>query len=115
MQYRQLRAKNANAFVWVDEPGLEILFGSFTGYPSSRAKEDFQEFIDSLEGPRGVHLCGNPDWSFLLTGLDLNILSVDIFGWGHIFTRNYERNKKFPGCWQYNFMGHYSHSYGRIK
>ncbi|MFZ5651930.1 MAG: hypothetical protein ACOY4I_13925 [Bacillota bacterium] len=34
IQYRQLREKHPNTFVWVDEPGLEIIFGSFTGYPS---------------------------------------------------------------------------------
>ncbi|MBE3587106.1 MAG: hypothetical protein IMW93_00860 [Thermoanaerobacteraceae bacterium] len=87
VQYRQLKEKHPRAFVWVDEPGLEILFGSFTGYPSHRAKEDFARFLDSLEGPRGVHLCGNPDWSFLLSGLDLDILSMDAFGNGEIFTR----------------------------
>jgi len=88
-QYEQLRAKNKNAFVWVDEPGLEILFGSFTGYSSDRAKKDYQVFLESVHGPRGVHLCGNPDWSFLL-GLDLDVLSVDTFGWGHIFTRYHD-------------------------
>ena len=95
VQYRQLKEKNANAFVWVDEPGLEILFGSFTGYSSDRAKKDFLDFLNGVEGPRGVHLCGNPDWSFLLSGLDLDILSVDSFGWGHIFTRYFEEVKAF--------------------
>lgn len=85
-QYDQLKAKNENSFVWVDEPGLEIIFGSFTGYSSDRAKRDYRAFLESVRGPQGVHLCGNPDWSFLL-GMDLNILSVDTFGWGHIFTR----------------------------
>lgn len=95
VQYRQLKEKNKNAFVWVDEPGLEILFGSFTGYSSDRAKKDFLDFLNGVEGPRGVHLCGNPDWSFLLSGLDLDILSVDSFGWGHIFTRYLEEVKAF--------------------
>jgi len=95
VQYRQLKEKNENAFVWIDEPGLEILFGSFTGYSSARAKDDFTRFFDNVEGPRGVHLCGNPDWSFLLTGLDLDILSVDSFNWGHIFTRYFEEVKAF--------------------
>lgn len=94
-QYRQLQAVHPHPFVWVDEPGLEILFGSFTGYPSGRAKQDFRAFLDSLEGPRGVHLCGNPDWSFLLSGLDLDILSVDVFGNGHIFTRYVDEIKAF--------------------
>lgn len=95
VQYRQLKEKNKNAFVWVDEPGLEIIFGSFSGYSSDRAKADFSDFLNSVEGPRGVHLCGNPDWSFLLSGLDLDILSVDSFSWGHIFTRYYGEVKAF--------------------
>ncbi len=86
-QYRQLKEIHDKPFVWVDEPGLEILFTSFVGYPDSRAKKDFKVFLDRLEGPRGVHLCGNPDWSFLLSGLDLDILSMDIFGNGEIFIR----------------------------
>lgn len=94
-QYRQLQAVHPLPFVWVDEPGLEMLFSSFTGYSSDRAHRDFQAFLDLLEGPRSVHLCGNPDWSFLLSGLDLDILSVDIFGNGHIFTRYVDEIKAF--------------------
>ncbi|AGL00935.1 hypothetical protein [Desulfoscipio gibsoniae] len=94
-QYRQLLDVHPVPFVWVDEPGLEILFGSFTGYASDLAKRDFAGFLDTLEGPRGVHLCGNPDWSFLLSGLDLDILSVDIYGNGHIFTRYVDEIKTF--------------------
>lgn len=94
-QVKQLQAVHPNAFVWVDEPGLEILFGSFTGYPSDRAKADFAGFLAQLKGYKGVHLCGNPDWSFLLQGLNLDILSVDIFGNGYIFTRYTEEIKAF--------------------
>lgn len=95
IQYRQLRAVHPNPFVWVDEPGLEIIFGSFTGYPSSRAKKDFAGFLSRLEGPRGVHLCGNPDWSFLLSVMELNILSIDAYGCGEIFTRYSDEVRAF--------------------
>ncbi|WP_027365802.1 uroporphyrinogen decarboxylase/cobalamine-independent methonine synthase family protein [Desulfotruncus alcoholivorax] len=94
-QYRQLLQVHPRPFVWVDEPGLEILFGSFTGYSSGLAKKDFAAFLETIEGPRGVHLCGNPDWSFLLSGLDLDVLSVDIYGNGHIFTRYVDEIKAF--------------------
>lgn len=94
-QVEQLRAVHPAVFVWVDEPGLEILFSSFTGYPSDRAKVDFAEFLAQVKGLKGVHLCGNPDWSFLLEGLDLDILSVDIFSNGYIFTRYTREIKKF--------------------
>lgn len=95
VQYRQLQSKNPNAFVWVDEPGLSIIFGSFTGYSSSQAKEDFGGFLENLEGPRGVHLCGNPDWAFLLEGLDLDILSMDAFANGAIFIKYSDQVRAF--------------------
>jgi len=95
MQYRQLAEKHPNTFVWLDEPGLEIIFGSFTGYSSGRAKKDFGDFLAGIEGPKGVHLCGNPDWSFLLSGIGLEILSIDAYGCGEIFTRYSEEVRAF--------------------
>ena len=89
VQYDQIKEKHDNAFVWLDEPGLAFLFGSFTGYSGERAAEDYRNFLSNVRGPRGVHLCGNPDWSFLLN-MDLDILSIDSFGWGHIFTRYHD-------------------------
>ncbi len=85
-QYRQMAAKNENALVWMDEPGLQMLFASFTGYTGERAAADYRGYLERLEGPRGVHLCGNPDWSFLLSELDLDILSMDSFTVGHVFS-----------------------------
>ncbi|MFZ5597877.1 MAG: hypothetical protein ACOY31_12800 [Bacillota bacterium] len=95
VQYRQMREVHPNPFVWVDEPGLEIIFGSFSGYTSERAKKDFAAFLSRVEGPRGVHLCGNPDWSFLLSGLGLQILSIDAYGQGEIFTRYVDEIRAF--------------------
>ena len=95
VQRRELAAKNPNCFVWIDEPGLSFIFGSFTGYPAEVAKKEFREFLRQLEGPKGVHLCGNPDWSFLLEGLDLDILSVDALTNGSIFTKYVGQIKDF--------------------
>ncbi|MGI5875291.1 MAG: hypothetical protein ACOX6X_00515 [Dethiobacteria bacterium] len=84
-QYNQMLFKNKNAFVWVDEPGLEMLFMAFTGYTSEKALEDYRLYLQKVPGPKGVHLCGNPDWSFLLQ-LDLDVLSIDALSWGPIFS-----------------------------
>jgi hypothetical protein len=89
-QYRELSAIHPQAFVWSDEPGLELLFSSFTGYTGDRAKADLAEMLAGVEGPRGVHLCGNPDWDFLLS-IDMDILSFDAYSNGHIFTRYAEQ------------------------
>jgi hypothetical protein len=75
---RDLRSINPRSFVWVDEPGLEFLFTGITGYASERARADLALFVSLLEGPRGVHLCGNPDWDFLLQS-EVDLLSLDAY------------------------------------
>jgi hypothetical protein len=85
-QYRELSAIHPQAFVWTDEPGLELIFSSFSGYTGDRAKADLSDMLAGVEGPRGVHLCGNPDWDFLLT-TEMDILSFDAYSNGHVFTR----------------------------
>jgi hypothetical protein len=83
-QLSRLKELNANAFMYVDEPGLQFLFSAMSGYGDRAAHEDLESFFASIERPRGVHLCGNPDWDFLLN-LDLDILSLDVYGNGEIF------------------------------
>ncbi len=50
--------------------------------------------VDQDDRPRGVHLCGNPDWDFLLT-LDLDILSMDVYSNGEIFVNYATGIKRF--------------------
>lgn len=93
-QLSEMQAVHPGAFVWVDEPGLEMIFMAITGYTSERAKEDYRAFLEKFPGPKGVHLCGNPDWSFLLQ-MELDVLSLDVFARGHIFSRYSEDIRAF--------------------
>lgn len=83
-QLNRLRQRNENAFMFVDEPGLQFLFSAMSGYNDVAARADMERFFAMIERPRGVHLCGNPDWDFLL-GLDLDVLSLDVYTNGEIF------------------------------
>ena len=85
VQLSRLKKLNPNAFMFVDEPGLQFLFSAMAGYGDQAARADMEVFFSMIERPRGVHLCGNPDWDFLL-GLDLDILSLDVYSNGEIFT-----------------------------
>lgn len=78
VQYRQLREKNPNAFVWLDEPGLGYVFSGLSGYNDRQAKEDYGSFLQGLEGPKGLHLCANVNLPYLLE-LGLDILSFDAY------------------------------------
>lgn len=94
VQLERLKKRNPNAFMFIDEPGLQFLFSAMTGYSDMAAKSDMELFFSMIQRPRGVHLCGNPDWDFLL-GLDLDILSLDVYTNGEVFASYAESIKEF--------------------
>ncbi len=77
VQLKRLKEKNKNAFMFIDEPGLQFLFSALSGYSDVFAKQDIENLFAMIERPRGIHLCGNPDWDFLF-GFDMDIASIDI-------------------------------------
>jgi hypothetical protein len=80
--------------MFVDEPGLQFLFSALSGYDSTAARRDMDDFFSMVQRPCGIHLCGNPDWDFLLN-LDLDILSLDMYLNGEIFTAYAGSIKRF--------------------
>jgi hypothetical protein len=85
VQLQNLKKLNPNAFMFIDEPGLQFVFSGMSGYSDMAAKRDLETFFSLVERPLGIHLCGNPDWDFLLK-LDMNVLSLDTYSNGEIFT-----------------------------
>jgi len=84
VQLERLKRRHPKAFMFVDEPGLQFLFSAMSGYGDLRAKNDLDLFFAQVDRPRGIHLCGNPDWDFLLN-LDLDVLSLDVYTNAEIF------------------------------
>ncbi len=52
------------------------------------------QFFAQVDRPRGIHLCGNPDWDFLLN-LDLDVLSLDVYTNAEIFSSYAASIRKF--------------------
>ena len=94
VQLERLKEINPNAFMFIDEPGLQFLFSALSGYDSMAARTNMEEFLSVVDSPRGIHLCGNPDWDFLLN-LDLDILSLDVYLNGAIFANYAGSIKRF--------------------
>lgn len=84
VQLRRLKEKNANAFMFIDEPGMQFIFSAMSGYGEQKAREDLDVFLSTIDSPKGIHLCGNPDWDFLL-GFDMDVLSFDVYTNAQIF------------------------------
>lgn len=94
VQLARLKKLNKNAFMFIDEPGLQFLFSAMAGYGDQKAKADMEAFFAQIDRPRGIHLCGNPDWDFLLN-LDMDILSMDIFTNKEVFPSYAASIKRF--------------------
>lgn len=94
VQLRRLKKLNENAFMFVDEPGLQYVFSAMSGYNDSTAKTDLEYFFSMIDRPRGIHLCGNPDWEFLLN-LDIDVLSMDVYTNGDIIVSSHKAIRKF--------------------
>jgi len=94
VQLSRLKEMNPNAFMFVDEPGLQFIFSALSGYSDTKAREDMEMFFGAIERPRGVHLCGNPDWDFLL-GLDIDVLSLDLYSNAEVFASYTGSIKRF--------------------
>jgi hypothetical protein len=77
-QYHELTEKNPNAFVWLDEPGLGWVFSGLSGYSDMRAKEEYRDFLNALDGPPALHLCASVNLPYLLS-LGVALLSFDAF------------------------------------
>jgi hypothetical protein len=94
VQLARLQKINPNAFMFVDEPGLQFIFSAMAGYGDIKAKGDMDLFFSQIDRPRGIHLCGNPDWDFLLN-LDLDVLSLDVYTNAEVFSSYAPSIKKF--------------------
>lgn len=78
VQYAELKKKNDNAFVWLDEPGLGWVFSGLSGYDDVVAKKEYRQFIESLSGPGALHLCASVNLPYLLS-MGTVILSFDAY------------------------------------
>lgn len=77
-QYHELKERNQNAFVWLDEPGLGWVFSGLSGYSDVQAKQDYRSFLSGLESIKALHLCANVNLPYLLK-MGTELLSFDAF------------------------------------
>ncbi|MFH1383259.1 MAG: hypothetical protein ABIH70_10305 [Chloroflexota bacterium] len=77
-QCGQLKEKNPNAFVWLDEPGLGWVFSGLSGYSDIQAKQDYRDLVAGLDGIKALHLCANVNLPYLLD-LGIGLLSFDAY------------------------------------
>jgi hypothetical protein len=64
--------------IFFDEPSLSSFGSAFSGLNREDVVHSLNECFEAVKGLRGIHCCGNTDWSVLFS-TNLDILSFDAY------------------------------------
>jgi methionine synthase II (cobalamin-independent) len=93
-QEKLLRTICPNTIVFVDEPYLASLGSAFISLNPEHVVALLEEVFQGIEGLKGIHCCGNTDWSVLLS-TSLDILNFDAYNYGESITLYPAEAKRF--------------------
>jgi methionine synthase II (cobalamin-independent) len=79
-QEKELKRLSTNTIIFVDEPYMASFGSVSVPLSAQKVKGLLEEVFRGIEGLKGVHCCGNTDWSVLL-GTSLDILSFDAYNY----------------------------------
>ncbi len=79
-QEEALRRITPNTILFVDEPHLVALGSVFTPIPEEKVPVLLNEVFKGIRGIKGLHCCGNSNWSVLLD-TRLDILGFDAYNY----------------------------------
>ena len=69
-----------NIIIFFDEPYMVSFGSSYVSISKETALSAFNEVLEGLNAKRGVHVCGNTDWSVLLNS-HVDIINYDAFNY----------------------------------
>jgi len=73
----------------VEEPYMASYGSMHVGVEREQVSELLGQVFDGVQGLRGVHCCGNTDWSVILS-TPLDIVSLDAYDYGQSLTAHAE-------------------------
>ncbi len=93
-QEKALSQISKNTIIFVDEPYMVSFGSAFVSLSRERAISLLEEVFAGISGLKGVHCCGNTDWSVLLD-TSADILSFDAYNYAQSLTLYPAEVKKF--------------------
>ncbi len=95
-QEKELRKISPNTIIFVDEPYMSAFGSVAVSLSGERIVSLLKEVFGGIKGLKGIHCCGNTDWSILLrTGVD--ILSFDAYNYARSLSLYTAEVKEFLG------------------
>jgi methionine synthase II (cobalamin-independent) len=93
-QQNILREISPNPIIFVDEPYLVSLGSVFTPIPEEKVPILLEELLGGMRGTKGLHCCGNTNWSVLLD-TTIDILSFDAYNYASSLSTHSAEVKSF--------------------
>ena len=93
-QERELKAISPNTIIFVDEPYMASIGSAFVSLSREQVTSLLEEVFSGISGLKGIHCCGNTDWSILLS-TPLDILSFDAYNYSYTIALYPEEVKAF--------------------
>lgn len=84
-QEEKLRQVHPQTIIFVDEPYLSTYGSGYFNYERETVIRYLNEVMEGIQGLKGVHCCGNTDWSILLA-TPVDILSFDAYAYSKSFS-----------------------------
>jgi methionine synthase II (cobalamin-independent) len=79
-QERELRKLAPHTIMFVDEPYMASFGSAYIAIERDQVIALLEEVFSGIQGIKGVHCCGNTDWSILLS-TSVDILNLDAYGY----------------------------------
>ncbi|MFC1926319.1 methionine synthase [Chloroflexota bacterium] len=93
-QERVLRAISPDTIIFLDEPYLASVGSAFVSVPQERMQSLIEKVLEGITGLKGIHCCGNTDWSMLLK-TSVDILNFDAYNYGQTLSLYPDEVKDF--------------------
>ena len=93
-QENALRQVSPNTIIFVDEPYLLSLGSVFVPVPEEKVPALLEEVFQGIKGIKGLHCCGNTNWSILLS-TSTDILSFDAYNYASSLSAYPDEVKSF--------------------
>lgn len=81
-QESRLRELSDNTIIFFDEPYMSAAGSAFVSIPRERITELIEGTFENVQSLKGVHCCGNTDWSILLN-TSVDIINFDSYSYGN--------------------------------
>lgn len=79
-QERELRKLSPHTIIFVDEPYMASFGSAYIAIERDQVVSLLEEVFAGIQGLKGVHCCGNTDWSILLS-TSVDILNLDAYSY----------------------------------